>query len=216
MGPPVMRTTVMTVTRPMSETSGIDAGAPDDQAPGTGTGTDSAGAPVESNAEDERAVAARLALARAQRNAAERGFRPGSRPAPRRSRSTQSFTPSSNRDGRDPQLIDSTMKRLLLERGWNVDVAAGAVMSRWADLVGAGVAEHARPLTFEDGVLTVRAESTAWATQLRSIRGELLGRIRAAVPEVELTDIKFLNPGAPSWRHGNRSVPGRGPRDTYG
>ena len=97
MGPPVMRTTVMTVTRLMSETSGIDAGAPDDQAPGTGTGTDSAEAPVESSAEDERAVAARLALARAQRNAAERGFRPGSRPAPRRSRSTQSFTPSSSR-----------------------------------------------------------------------------------------------------------------------
>ena len=216
MGPPVMRTTVMTVTWLMSETSGIDAGAPDDQAPGTGTGTDSAEAPVESNAEDERAVAARLALARAQRNAAERGFRPGSRPAPRRSRSTQSFTPSSNRDGRDPQLIDSTMKRLLLERGWNVDVAAGAVMSRWADLVGAGVAEHARPLTFEDGVLIVRAESTAWATQLQLLTASLLASIADGVGEGVVNELRVVGPSAPSWVRGPRRVAGRGPRDTYG
>nr|NLD40552.1 DUF721 domain-containing protein [Actinomycetales bacterium] len=25
-----------------------------------------------------------------------------------------------------------------------------------------------------------------------------------------------LGPKAPSWKHGIRSVPGRGPRDTYG
>jgi predicted nucleic acid-binding Zn ribbon protein len=31
-----------------------------------------------------------------------------------------------------------------------------------------------------------------------------------------LSEIKILGPAAPSWKHGLRSVPGRGPRDTYG
>lgn len=31
-----------------------------------------------------------------------------------------------------------------------------------------------------------------------------------------VTVIKVLGPNAPSWRHGLRSVAGRGPRDTYG
>ncbi|MDP4886606.1 MAG: DUF721 domain-containing protein, partial [Aquiluna sp.] len=27
---------------------------------------------------------------------------------------------------------------------------------------------------------------------------------------------RFIGPSAPSWKKGPRSVPGRGPRDTYG
>lgn len=193
-------------TAPSAPTASRPAGSAEPVVPDAPQGPD-----------DERALAARAALARAQRNAAERGFRPGSRPARRRDRSTQSFaTTSRTRDGRDPQLIDSTMKRLLLERGWNVDVAAGAVMSRWADLVGSGVAEHARPVTFEDGVLTVRAESTAWATQLQLLTSSLLASIADGVGEGVVNDLKVVGPSAPSWVRGPRRVAGRGPRDTYG
>ena len=34
-------------------------------------------------------------------------------------------------------------------------------------MVGAEIAKHSRPVKLEDGELTVEAESTAWATQLR-------------------------------------------------
>ena len=33
---------------------------------------------------------------------------------------------------------------------------------------------------------------------------------------VKVNWVKVAGPSAPSWRHGNRHVPGRGPRDTYG
>ena len=35
-------------------------------------------------------------------------------------------------------------------------------------------------------------------------------------PQAGVSDIVVKAPGAPSWKHGSRSVPGRGPRDTYG
>lgn len=117
---------------------------------------------------------------------------------------------------RDPQSSGSVLSQLFAQFAWQTPLAQARVIDDWAEFAGSRVAAHAEPLYVDEGVLLVQCDSTAWATQLRSIRGELLGRIRAAVPEVELTDIKFLNPGAPSWRHGNRSVPGRGPRDTYG
>ncbi|MFD2757539.1 DUF721 domain-containing protein [Gulosibacter faecalis] len=117
---------------------------------------------------------------------------------------------------RDPQSSGAVLGQLFAQFDWQTPLAQARVIDGWEEFAGARTAAHTKPLYVEEGVLLVQCDSTAWATQLRSIRGELLGRIRAAVPEVELDDIKFLNPGAPSWRHGNRSVPGRGPRDTYG
>lgn len=202
----------------MSDAEGLPV---HEQADASGhTGDADAGAVTGSavpSVEDERAAAARAALARAQRAAVERGFRPGTRPAKRRQRAAETFVPSTGgRDGRDPLLLDSTMKRLLLDRGWNVDVAAGAVMSRWADLVGPDVAQHARPLTFEDGILTIRAESTAWATQLTLLASSLIASIEAGVGSGVVNELRVVGPAAPSWVRGPRRVAGRGPRDTYG
>ncbi|WP_125106534.1 DUF721 domain-containing protein [Gulosibacter massiliensis] len=117
---------------------------------------------------------------------------------------------------RDPQSTSAVLSQLFAQFDWQTPLAQARLIDEWENFAGQRTAAHTKPLFVDEGVLLVQCDSTAWATQLRSIRGELLGRIRAAVPEVELTDIKFLNPGAPSWRHGNRSVPGRGPRDTYG
>jgi len=108
------------------------------------------------------------------------------------------------------------MNRLLLDRGWNVDVAIGSVMGRWPAIVGAEVARHCLPVTFSDGVLTVRADSTAWATQLRLMSSSILGRLEAEVGKEAVTEILVQGPGAPSWVRGPRKSTGPGPRDTYG
>lgn len=90
------------------------------------------------------------------------------------------------------------------------------MFGRWADLVGAEVASHAIPVSLREGELTVQAESTAWATQLRMLQRDLLARIAAGAGRGVVTRLRVHGPSAPTWRHGNRHVPGRGPRDTYG
>ena len=82
--------------------------------------------------------------------------------------------------------------------------------------VGAEVAEHARPVELRDGELTVAASSTAWATQLRLLQRQLLGKIAAGLGPNVVRRLKVQGPTAPSWRKGPRHAPGRGPRDTYG
>ena len=78
------------------------------------------------------------------------------------------------------------------------------------------IAEHASPTNLRDGVLTVAAESTAWATQLRIIQNQVLAKIAAEVGDGVVNSLRITGPVAPSWRKGPLHIAGRGPRDTYG
>lgn len=90
------------------------------------------------------------------------------------------------------------------------------MFGRWEAVVGEQIAAHATPTALNEGVLTVAAESTAWATQLRLVQAQLLAKIAAAVGDGVVTSLKISGPTAPSWREGPRHIAGRGPRDTYG
>ncbi len=119
-------------------------------------------------------------------------------------------------DPRDPQLFGSVLERLMKARGWQKPAAEATVFGAWEKVVGADVAKHSRPVKLENGELTVEAESTAWATQLRMLAASLLKRIAAEVGHNVVTKLHIHGPAAPSWNKGPRRVRGRGPRDTYG
>ncbi len=185
-----------------------------------GDGPDNATIPEEHEDEKGRLdLSAAAALARARVNARDRGLRPGialSRGRGSRRRGEAVYS-SSRQDGRDPVALGDQLDRLVGDRGWRDDVAVGAVIARWTATVGPEVAQHVAPRTFEDGVLTVQADSTAWATHLRFLTDGILAKIAAEAGEGVVTQLNVLGPTAPSWRRGRRSAPGgRGPRDTYG
>jgi predicted nucleic acid-binding Zn ribbon protein len=48
------------------------------------------------------------------------------------------------------------------------------------------------------------------------MQNQILERIAADYPTLKVESIKFVGPDAPTWKKGKYSVPGRGPRDTYG
>ncbi len=163
---------------------------------------------------------AHAALEAAKAKAKERGTSPGYRRRtvgggsgqnPRRRRWS-----GPGADPRDPQPLGRLVSRLVTDRGWNESVTTARVFAQWGRLVGEDVAEHAQPVALKDGELTVRASSTAWATQLRLLQGKLLHKIAAGVGNGVVKRMRIQGPTAPSWRKGPRHVPGRGPRDTYG
>ncbi|GLZ54921.1 hypothetical protein Acsp07_45380 [Actinomycetospora sp. NBRC 106378] len=165
---------------------------------------------------------ARAALDAARARQAERGVTPG---RPRRAARREPADQTRRRrrrwsgpgaDDRDPQTLGRLASRLSTQRGWAPRLANGSVFGRWAELVGPEVAEHATPTALRDGELTVQADSTAWATQLRLLQRQLLGRIAAGLGPGVVKAMRIHGPTAPSWRRGPRHVSGRGPRDTYG
>jgi predicted nucleic acid-binding Zn ribbon protein len=118
--------------------------------------------------------------------------------------------------GRDPRGIDDILNGLTARLGWASPLARAELLDSWADLAGAETAQHSEPVAIEDGVLLVRCDSTAWATQLRLMRGQITTSIAGRFPDAGIESVKFDGPNAPSWKRGTRSIPGRGPRDTYG
>ena len=120
-------------------------------------------------------------------------------------------------DQRDPQPFGTLVRRLVADRGWEATAASAAVLANWDGIVGAEVAARCQPVSLRGGELTLAAESTAWATQLRGVLlPMLMTRIRAELGPDVVTRIRVHGPTAPTWGAGPRRIAGRGPRDTYG
>jgi predicted nucleic acid-binding Zn ribbon protein len=120
-------------------------------------------------------------------------------------------------DPRDPQPFGTLVRRLVEDRGWEATAANASILSNWAGVVGAELAGRCQPVSLRDGELTLAAESTAWATQLRGVLlPMLMTRIRSELGPDVVTRIRVHGPTAPTWGSGPRRIAGRGPRDTYG
>jgi predicted nucleic acid-binding Zn ribbon protein len=118
--------------------------------------------------------------------------------------------------GRSPKSIANSMDELIQSFGWQSKVSEGELFANWKDLVGDQVAQSSFPEDLTKGVLTVRCKSTAWATQLRLMGNEILAKISERLPDLEVKELRFIGPQAPSFKRGFRTVQGRGPRDTFG
>lgn len=194
---------------------------PDDEEPAVSTGaTDEAGE-ADGPAHDPTGLDLARTIARsiagAAQNAPRAKRRKGSPAAERARRAEGPRVSGAHPDERDPQLLDTTLGRLVADHGWTLDLKVHAVFARWPEIVGAEVAQHCQPTSYVDGKLTVRAGSTAWATQLKLLAPTLVRRLNEEIGHGSVTLIEIEGPTAPSWKKGPKSVRnGRGPRDTYG
>src|SRR5579875_1220686 len=115
----------------------------------------------------------------------------------------------------DPQPLRAAIDGLLDDQGWREPVAIGSVFGRWAEIVGPDLAAHSAPDHVTEGELTVTADSTAWATQLRLLAPQLLHRInaelragQAAVGAGPIRRVRVRGPAGPARRPGEWRVRG--------
>ncbi|MGO1769071.1 MAG: DUF721 domain-containing protein [Microbacterium sp.] len=123
----------------------------------------------------------------------------------------QPFTP-----GRDPKPIGDALETLTKQSGWTGQLAKEDLVLRWREVAGDETAQHSSPTSLLNGTLTIRCDSTAWAKNLQFMRAHILTQIVTRFPEAGVEAVRFTGPDAPTWKWGPRTVPGRGPRDTYG
>jgi predicted nucleic acid-binding Zn ribbon protein len=143
----------------------------------------------------------------------------GLEPAPfRRRRARRDENPEAQpfASGRDPRGVGDVLSDLTRESGWEPQLSRADLARTWATVAGDDTARHTRPVALDAGMLTVQADSTAWAKQLQLMRAQVLSEIIRRFPEAGVESIRFIGPDVPSWKWGPRAIPGRGPRDTYG
>lgn len=118
--------------------------------------------------------------------------------------------------GRDPRPLGDALDVLTRAHGWEPQLSREDLVRQWEDVAGAETAQHSSPVSLTDGMLTIQCDSTAWAKNLSYMRAQILTQIVTRYPEAGVESVRFVGPDVPTWKWGRRSIPGRGPRDTYG
>lgn len=86
--------------------------------------------------------------------------------------------------------MGESLDRLMRNFGAPKVSTVRSVFDRWPELVGEQVAARARPISLRDAVLTIGVTDPAWATQLRFLEAELLGKIATHFGPDEVTSIE--------------------------
>jgi predicted nucleic acid-binding Zn ribbon protein len=112
-------------------------------------------------------------------------------------------------------LIDPVARRA----GMTAGADTGIVWRRWSDIVGIDVARHAEPSSLRNGLLRVRTDSPAWATELSYMTAELRTRVnevfgKEIVHEVRVwTSSEPVRPPQPARRRSDSATVTAGSAD---
>ena len=124
----------------------------------------------------------------------------------------------------DPVALRDLLGGATAKLGMRDPVATGRIWRAWPEIVGPAIAARAEPTSLRDGVLRVRAESPAWATEISYLADEIRRRADDVVGRGTVTEVRVwtgppseprsratgpVGPGAATSRPGERDAPGR-------
>lgn len=91
-----------------------------------------------------------------------------------------------------PVALTDALETLMRRRGWRRAMDSARISSRWQDIVGASLIGRCEPASLDKGVLTVRAASPVWATQLRYMTRQLAERSNEVLAERMVTSVVIV------------------------
>ena len=87
--------------------------------------------------------------------------------------------------------IGDVLPAVLRDLGLQARFNERQVVERWATVVGPELARRSRALRCDNGILLVHVDHGAWMQEMHFIEKDLLAKMRAACPDVNLTRIRF-------------------------
>ena len=75
-------------------------------------------------------------------------------------------------------------------------------MSKWPEIVGDVIADHAEVVEFKEGTLVVQCASSTWATQLRLAQSQIIRTIAEEVGDRVVEKLHIKGPSGPGWTRG--------------
>lgn len=87
--------------------------------------------------------------------------------------------------------VGAFLPSVLRDLGLQKRFSERKLVERWPEVVGEELARRARATRFEKGTLFVFVDHGAWMQELHFMEKELVRKLRAACPDVDLVRIKF-------------------------
>jgi len=91
-----------------------------------------------------------------------------------------------------PTPVGDALAEISAELGLADPTTLRAITSRWSEIVGGAIAQHARVRSLRGTTLTVAVESGAWATELRYLEPDVLAQIESIVGAGVVTQMRVV------------------------
>jgi predicted nucleic acid-binding Zn ribbon protein len=90
----------------------------------------------------------------------------------------------------DPSRLRDLLGSFGARRGIKDPAQTGLVWARWEEIVGSGIAAHCRPSSLRDGLLRLRADAPAWATEVGYLAEEIRRKVNLAAQSELVKEIR--------------------------
>ena len=87
--------------------------------------------------------------------------------------------------------IGDILPKILKAAGLDQKIRESEILTLWPEIVGEEVAQRTRAVKVDHGVLHVNVDHGAWMQELHFMEKDILRRLRARAPEVEIVKIRF-------------------------
>ncbi|MEX1164285.1 MAG: DUF721 domain-containing protein [Nitriliruptor sp.] len=91
-----------------------------------------------------------------------------------------------------PAPIGEALQQFLSRRGWGERLTGATASQRWDEVVGPDLAARCEPVRLAGGTLVVRAESQAWATQLRYLLPQLVANANEVLGGHQVREVRLV------------------------
>lgn len=96
--------------------------------------------------------------------------------------------------GRDVHELGGVLAGFARRSGWIPHLKLAALGSDWPSIVGPAIAAHTHVASYREGVLTIRADSPSWTTQLTYLIPQLTATIRGRLEGLPIESIRVTGP----------------------
>jgi hypothetical protein len=90
----------------------------------------------------------------------------------------------------EPTRIAGQLASMAAAWGMENPLESARIVARWRQIVGPDIAAKCRPTSLRAGVLKVRTDSPAWASEFRFVAPQVIGRINADLGRTVVHEIK--------------------------
>lgn len=92
----------------------------------------------------------------------------------------------------DPDGIRDVLLELAAKIGLEHPGETARLFSAWEEIVGPTVARRCEAVSLKGGILTVSANTTAWAAELKYLAPEMIGRVNADLGREVVTEVRVF------------------------
>lgn len=96
--------------------------------------------------------------------------------------------------GREPEMLGGVIGAIAGQDHWIPHLKMARLRTQWSTVVGDTIASHSWVEDYRDGVLTIRAESPVWATQLTYLVPQLTATIKDRLSGLHIERIVITGP----------------------